>query len=150
MPKMTGLELCHKLKNTSYKKILLTGETGPTEVIDAFNDGIINKFITKDKNVSENLQKAIFDLSYQYFYEKSKPLLSHIETSRPSPLSDPVFIDFFEEWRSLNEFSEFYLINRQGSFLVKNNRGAISYFITMTEQAKSEFLSLHDEQSDNF
>lgn len=148
MPYMNGIEICRKVKTASYKKILLTGQTSPIEVIDAFNNGIIDKFIGKDQHVSEKLQNSIFELSYQYFYEKTKHLLSHIEASRPSPLSDEVFIDFFYRWCESNQCKEFYLINRHGSFLVKNKSGLSTYFIVMSENAKDEFLKLNDDALD--
>lgn len=78
MPHITGLEICKHLANAPYKKILLTGETGLVDVIDAFNQGIIDKFISKDKNVSGNLKRTINELSYQYFYEQSKSLINRI------------------------------------------------------------------------
>lgn len=145
MPTKNGIEICYQLKNSPYKKILLTGQTSPEVVIDAFNNGIIDKFIVKDQDVSEKLKKSIVELSYQYFFEKTKNLLAHIETSRSSPLSDPVFIDFFYDWCELNQWSEFYLINKQGSFLVKDKQGITSCFIVMSEYAKEEFVKLNDD-----
>lgn len=147
MPYVTGIDICQQLINKPYKKILLTGETGPTEVINAFNRGIIDKFISKDKSVSANLKQAITELSYQYFYEQTKNLIKNIEASRPSPISDPVFIDFFYNWIESNSFKEFYLIDKSGSFLVKNKGGEITYFIVFTEYAKEEFLKLNEDAS---
>jgi CheY-like chemotaxis protein len=148
MPEINGIDICHNLKDSTYKKILLTGETGPIEVIDAFNHGIIDKFIAKDKSVTEKLQKNISELSYQYFYDITKNLLSHLEASRPSPLSDQAFIEFFHAWCESNQIKEFYLINRHGSFLAKDANGASTYFIVMGEQAKNEFLHLNDDALD--
>lgn len=149
MPYINGIDLCHKLKISTYKKILLTGQTSPRDAIDAFNEGIIDKFIEKDKNVTDKLQNSIRDLSYLYFYEKTKNLLSHIETSRPSPLSDEVFIDFFYRWCESINCNEFYLINKQGSFLVKDKNGLSTYFIVMSEHDKNEFVNLNDDALDN-
>lgn len=149
MPNISGLEICHQLKDFPYKKILLTGETDPVDVIDAFNQGIIDKFIAKEKNVTDKLQNTIQELSYQYFYEKTKNLLAHLETSRLSPLSDTMFIDFFFRLCESNKWHEFYLINRHGSFLLKNKHGECTYLIIMSESAKTEFLKLNDEAPDN-
>lgn len=148
MPTKNGIEICHQLKQSPYKKILLTGQTSPHAVVDAFNDGIIDKFIAKDQEVSEKLKKSILELSYQYFYEKTKNLLAHIETSRPSPLSDPIFIDFFYDWCEANQANEFYLLNKQGSFLVKDKQGMASCFVVMSEYAKDEFVKLNDDMLD--
>ncbi len=149
MPNINGIDLCYKLKKSSYKKILLTGQTNPLEVINAFNEGIIDKYLEKDKNVTEKLQNNIRELTHLYFYEKTKNLLSHIETSRPSPLSDEVFIDFFYRWCESNNYKEFYLINKHGSFLVNDNNGLSTYFIVMSEHDKNEFVKLNDDALDH-
>lgn len=146
MPNMSGIDLCYHLKDFPYKKILLTGDTDQSKIIDAFNQGIIDRFIAKeDTNVTHKLQTTIHELSYQYFYEKTKNLLCHLETSRPSPLSDPIFVNFFLQWCEQNKTHEFYLLNRHGSFLVKINSNTNDYFIVMSEFAKNEFIKLNDE-----
>jgi CheY-like chemotaxis protein len=148
MPNINGIELCKKFKNSPYKKILLTGQTNSAQVIHAFNDGIIDKFIGKDKYLTDRLKKDIFELSYQYFFEQTKNILDHIETSQPSPLSDEIFIDFFYKWCESNQFDEFYLVNKYGSFLVKHKNGSLTYFIVMSEHAKNEFLKFNDDGLD--
>ncbi len=148
MPNMNGLEICEKFKNTPFKKILLTGQTSVTEALDAFNNGLIDKFIVKDQKVSENLQKNISELSYQYFYELTKSLISHLETSKKSPVSDPIFIDFFFSQGTLINMKEFYLIDSHGSFLVKDKSNSTMYFIVMSESDKNDFLKLNDDAFD--
>jgi CheY-like chemotaxis protein len=133
MPGMNGLELCQQLKSLPMKKILLTGDATYEKTIEAFNMGLIDKFIRKDHNITEKLQKYINELIYFYFYEKTTHLISHLETSKPSLLSDFHFVNFFNTWRRENHVEEFYLINRQGSFLVKDNNGKYACFIIMSE-----------------
>src|SRR5579872_2627138 len=146
MPNIKGIEVCHALKNQPYKKILLTGETEPIEVIDAFNSGVIDKFITKDdSNIIEKLKNNIQELAHQYFTENTKNLLDCLEISRPSPLSDPIFVDFFLRWIEKNQLHEFYLLDRNGSFLLRNNNDESIYFIMMSDSAKNEFLKLNSE-----
>lgn len=146
MPNMNGLEICHQLKNHPCKKILLTGGTDLANGIDAFNQGIIDKFIAKENlGVADKLKDSIHELTYQYFYDKTKNLLSHLETSRQTPLSDPLFVEFFSQWRNENQLQEFYLMNRHGSFLLKNNNNEFVSFIVMSESAKNEFLKLNND-----
>ncbi len=147
MPKRSGLEVCKKLKNSLFKKILLTGETSHEKAVEAFNQGLINKFIHKDKVVSQ-LEKSIQELTSQFFHERTAHLLSQLESSRLSPLSDPIFVDFFKKWRESNKIQEFYLINKQGSFLTKDNQGKSHYFVVLSEHDRSDFIRLNDEISD--
>jgi len=147
MPQLSGLEVCLKLKGTPFKKILLTGETSHEKAVDAFNHGLINKFIHKDKVVAE-LKKSINELASLYFHEKTANLLSQLESSRLSPLSDPIFVSFFKSWCESNKIQEFYLINKQGSFLAKDGQSKSHYFVLLSEHEKSAFLNLNDEASD--
>ena len=47
MPGLKGLELCRELKNSPIKKLMLTGEVRDEQAVQAFNDGIIDKFVNK-------------------------------------------------------------------------------------------------------
>lgn len=150
MPEIKGIDICNQFKYLSCKKILLTGETSPIEAIDAFNDGIIDKFIPKDKNFTEKLRKNIFDLTLQFFSDTTASLLSYLETARPSPLSDQIFVNFFIDWFKFNNFKEFYLINKNGSFLVKDAVGNLTAFIVMSETAIKEYIKVIEDLPDSF
>lgn len=49
MPSMTGTDFFEQLGDVPQKRILLTGEADETIAVKAFNDGIIDKFLTKGK-----------------------------------------------------------------------------------------------------
>lgn len=148
MPNINGLELCRHLVNCPFKKILLTGETNYSEAVEAFNQGLIDKFIEKGPNVIDGLQNYIFDLSYQYFKDATANILTHLEASRISPLSDPQFGRFFNNWCIKHKIKEFYLVNKQGSFLVKDSKDCFSLFIVFDDYEKEEFIKLNDDAFD--
>lgn len=148
MPIANGLDICKKLQSLPFKKILLTGDSLHEKTIEAFNQGLIDKFVKKDFGIADKLKAYIDELTQLYFHQKTLPLLSHIEVSKSSPLSDQRFVTFFNHWCVENKVEEFYLINKQGSFLLKHVSGELSYFIVMSEQDKIEFLNLSDELSE--
>jgi len=145
MPEMTGLELFGKLHETPVKKILLTGEMQNEEAVRAFNDGLIDRFIKKtyDLNLFEEISKYIKALERQYFCELTKPLLLHLEAGHVLPLSDVAFVSFFDKWCEENKISEFYLIDKQGSFFVINEQNETSYFVVHTEQSLNNFSKFY-------
>jgi len=144
MPQINGLEVCSQLNDTNIKKILLTGDASHEKAVEAFNKGLINKYIKKDQHLSSLLQTSIEDLIYEFFCFKTADLLSSIEASRPSLFSDEHFIRHFRQWLRQNDIIEFYALSKQG-FLAKNNTGKIFYFVTMTDKDKNEFIRMHDE-----
>lgn len=145
MPELNGLEVCKQLSSSPIRKILLTGEASHEKATEAFNQGLIDKFIQKDLNISVKLHDYIDDLINQYFYNKTSDIISHIEASRPSLLTDNTFINFFNKWCKEHAIVEFCLINKQGGFLVKDTHRNSFYFVVQSMSDKSEFLRLNDE-----
>lgn len=146
MPGMKGIELCRKLHSQSVKKILLTGEATHEEAISAFNDNTIDRFIRKDSaTLVKDIQKHIFDLKHQYFYEQTQPLLSHLEVDYKLPQSDPVFINFFQNLCATHLIKEYYLIDKNGSLILVDNENKISYLIIHTDRSLNEFIKLNND-----
>jgi hypothetical protein len=146
---MTGIELCRHLKNTKFKKILLTGEANNELAIAAFNEGIIDCFIRKG---SPSLIADIIDylsaLSNEFFYDFSKKLLSHLETNKKIPLSDPVFIKFFKNWQTENHINEHYIFDKHGNMEVIDEKGNKSLFVIHTDNTLNAFTDLHLDDVD--
>lgn len=145
MNEMNGLELCRRLENFKGKKILLTGEATPETAIEAFNNGLIDKFIRKSVNSFALLQEYIDSLTYQYFCDKTASLVAHIEAAKASVFTDKQFIEFFKSWCKDHSIVEYYLLNKQGSFAVKDATGKTSYFILQSEEDNAYFAELYDE-----
>lgn len=122
MPNLNGLELCKKLKNKRFKKILLTGEADEKIAVNAFNDGIIDKFIRKDApHFNELINKTICQLQQQYFQELSTLIIeSLVDPEFPilTAINDPVFIEIFNEFCKKNNITEYYLTDTYGSYLL--------------------------------
>ena len=68
MPEMNGLEFCQAINNPYIKKILLTGKADERVAVEAFNRGIIDRFIMKsDAQAAEKINAMVGHLQYQYF-----------------------------------------------------------------------------------
>lgn len=149
MPSMNGIELCRALRGLPMKKILLTGAADYQQAVAAFNEGLIDCFIQKDsQTLVQDILFHLGRLSQQYFVERSRQLLNHLETDYPLPLSDSIFISFFEEWCKKNKIQEYYLIDKHGNFLLINKEGKKSYFIVHTERTLNNFIELHQDDKE--
>ncbi len=147
MPTMTGIELCHELKGCPIKKILLTGEADHALAVRAFNENVIDCFVRKDDpNLVQTLQSFIQSLSQQYFRSLTHPLLTHLlEVEHKIALTDPTFISFFQEWCKADDIKEYYLIDKNSSFLVLDATGNSRYFIVHTDRTLNAFAELHND-----
>lgn len=120
MPRMNGLEFCENIKDPTIQKILLTGEADETLAVQAFNKGLIHRYIKKqDPNVFEILNQSIVDAQRTYFLNISQVMIK-AATFEPglSYIVDPVFIKFFERVLKENNIVEYYLFETTGSFLL--------------------------------
>lgn len=146
MPEMNGIELCRCLKEFPMKKILLTGTLELKQAIKALNDNVIDCYINKDNSDLINEIRSYIDiLSKNYFIEKTHSLLNHLEIHKKLHLSDEVFVGFFAKWCQENHIKEHYLIDKDGTFLVIDDKGAISYFVVATDNTLEAFLELYDD-----
>jgi len=140
MPGMTGVELCQQLKDNTIKKLMLTGEADEKIATEAFNSGIIDKFIRKDDpQFSTSLNAAIAELQQDYFQALSAIIINSL-TQNPqhhpfSCLDDPVFIQLFNKLHVKHHFSEYYLTDAEGSFMFLNFEGKPSWLIVKEEDS---------------
>lgn len=147
MPLMDGISLSEKIKSFPIKKVLLTGTAKEDKVLEAFNNGLIQRFIQKASvSMHENLLNYVHELSMLYFSELTKPLLNYLETENKISLSDPVFIDFFENYCQENKIREFYLIDKQGSFLCIDENKRPSFLIIHTNTSIEQWLSIYKNE----
>jgi len=123
------------LKDSPIKKIMLTGDADQSLAVDAFNEGLIDKFILKkDANVGQKINAAILELQDKYFLNLSQVLLKNLNTQPNSCLKDPKFAEFFNEICQTQKIHEYYLINILGSYLLLKEDGELLWFTVASEE----------------
>jgi CheY-like chemotaxis protein len=118
MPEMDGFTLAKEINDLSIQKILLTGTAQSEDAITGFNNNLIHRYIKKyEADLTTKLMAHLQEVTLDYFRKISLPLLLQLETENKLPLSDPIFIKHFEQYCKKNEIQEYYLIDKQGSYL---------------------------------
>ncbi|HET6430975.1 response regulator [Dyella sp.] len=93
MPEMDGLEFCRQIANPHIGKVLLTGRADDETAIEAFNSGLIDRFIRKnDPKAMEKLQQAIVTLQQRYFERAGRFVSEAMALGDVRFLRDPVFV----------------------------------------------------------
>jgi CheY-like chemotaxis protein len=147
MPGMTGIELCHALKNYPVKKIMLTGVADDKTAIQAFNEGIIHKFVHKNNpDVFKTIDLAIKDLQVSYFAEISKLLIKTIKNATFSFLRNNDYDELLSQILQKNQICEFYLTNSRGSMLLLTATGDMIWLVV---QSDKEISMCHQIAKDN-
>ncbi len=130
MPTHNGIEFCEQVKHLPIKRMLVTGTATQAQAIDAFNRGLIDKFIIKDTtHFDEELNQSLKELRYRYFQDISESIIKPLQAEEKCILNHPAYADFFKAFCKQNQIVEFYLYNAQGSFLLLDADANVSWFI---------------------
>lgn len=134
MEGVNGIDVCKKLANHPAKKILLTGGLDTEKIaIEAFNNGIIHRFINKaDFNFPNQLRQAIAVLQEAFFQDLTSKLIDHIPTCKI--LQNPAYINFTTMLRNKVHAVEYYLLDTAGSMLYLDESGNPTWLIIKKDQ----------------
>ncbi|MCK4870932.1 MAG: response regulator [Gammaproteobacteria bacterium] len=130
MPEMSGVEFCRALKDHPVKRILLTGQASKDVGIQAFNEGVVDRFIVKgEDDLLVEVNKGIEELQHEYFAGVGQAVLGSLSCSKRFAMRDPACVEKFLEVLRAKNICEYYLINDAGSFLMLDKYGHVSWFI---------------------
>lgn len=139
MPGMDGLEFCKRIADSSIRKILLTGKADEKLAIEAFNAGLIHRYIHKsDPQAAELITRSIYDLQWEYFQDMSDAVQRSLEINSPECFQNKHFSDFLRRFCRDKGVVEFYLADKHGSLILLDDDAQVSFLIAK---------SVHEERS---
>lgn len=143
MPGMDGLAFCEALKQSPIKKVLLTGQADAQTAIDAFNAGIIDRFLLKsDPDVLAKVNHTIAALQLQYFQEMTNMTARILAIDEANFLRDPALCRLFQDICKQYDIVEYYLTENTGTFLLLSSKGSIHWLVVNSEQDMQVYLDL--------
>lgn len=127
MPSMTGVELCRKIKHLPVKKVLLTGKTGDSTAVAAFNEGLINLFLVKhDPDLPGKLRRIIRELQYGYFKDLTAPLEPIARLEDTAFLDDPGIASWYHKFSESIRAVEHYLLLSPPGLMLAGEGGEVT------------------------
>ncbi|CDZ79388.1 response regulator FixJ [Legionella massiliensis] len=143
MPLMNGIEFCEKISHLPILKIMLTGHADFNVAINAFNRGIIDRFLLKDsKNMLYNINESIDIMQKTFFEKQSFPLLSCLSANKNTLVSLSEYSNHFKDIvKNLNAI-EYYVLDTLGSYLIISEQGHNYYFIVLTNTQLDELIDV--------
>ncbi|HEX5338209.1 MAG TPA: response regulator, partial [Gallionella sp.] len=137
MPGLDGIELCKRIKNPAIKKILLTGKADEKIAVQAFNQGVIDRFILKrDEDVFGVLNRSIAELQRAYFSQTERMLTDALAIGKHAFLRDPLFAEQFREICERLQIVEFYLCSEPDGMLMLTAEGRSTLLLVPNEDAQ--------------
>jgi CheY-like chemotaxis protein len=136
MPGMSGVEFCQAIAHLACKKILFTGIADEKIAIDAFNKGLIDRFIRKnDKDALEKLETEILDLQEAYFAAKSLPLRELLALHGHGYLCDPAFPALVHAVSEQYQIVEHYVYPDPSGLLMRQADGQAHLMVLESEES---------------
>lgn len=144
MPTITGVEFCRSIQeDVNVYKIMLTAEAGKDTAIEAFNEGIIDKFLLKQsEHLCEQIVTAIEELKEKYFHNLTKSLINNLGIGLSNLLKSPEFLKLFNETLQSSHAVEYYLLDTSGSYLFLDESGYPTWLIVRSEEDYQEQIEL--------
>jgi len=134
MPEMDGVAFCRRLNNPSIGKILLTGRAEDAVAIEAFNSGVIDRFIRKsDPLAMPKLEAAIRDLQKRYFERAAAFVAETLMMGSFRFLRDPAFRTLFESVAANVQPVECYAYCNPTGLLLLDAWGVGRFLLVQTE-----------------
>ena len=148
MEEINGIDLCEQLSHHPAKKILLTGGIDREKVaIEAFNKGIIHRFINKsDINFPTQLKQTINILKEAYFRDLSQTLIPHLPEKSTQLLQNAAYINFIRGLQTQKNVDEYYLLDTSGSIILLRSDGAATWIIIKNDIELDDFILIANEQ----
>lgn len=152
MPEMNGVEFLKKIQNKNIRKILLTGQASEEIAINAFNQGVIHRYIKKN-SIEKQLNEAIIESQKDYFKSLSEYFLNTLieKFGADSALKDPVFEAYFNGICESYNIIETYLLDPIGSYLMLDDKGRAFILHTQnTDLVDSYFFDIEGQDQEVF
>ena len=143
MPDINGIEFCEKIKDKPIYKILLTAEADKDIAINAFNNGLIDKFILKTTNsLYSELLASIDELTHKYFDGLSKFASNMGGRNLNLLLNQEAYRKLFHKVKDQHQAVEYYLVDGSGSFLFLAKNGDLAWLLVCDQNKANEHSDL--------
>jgi CheY-like chemotaxis protein len=141
MGDVTGIDVCRQLADHPAKKILLTGAADKEKIaIDAFNQGIIHRFIGKqDPELPLQLRQAVSILKENYFRDLTTKLMPYLPEANARILKNLAYVNFVKSLQLQLSANEYYLFDMSGSILFLNYEGLPTWLLIKSESELKEY-----------
>ncbi len=133
MPQMSGIDFCKAMQQLPCKKILFTGTGDEKIAVDAFNKGLIDRYIRKhDRNALDRLEEEIDVLQQAFFLDRSETLRDMLVLHDYGFLRCPQLAAVVRELYEMRGFVEHYVFPKPAGIMFCDRAGKATLMIVET------------------
>lgn len=148
MSVINGLDFCRALRGLPCKKILFTGEANEMIAVEAFNQGLIDRYLKKsDPNAMDRLEIEITALEREYFIERSGTLKDLLVQHTYAFVSDEVLVKLIDTLIVVYGFVEYYLFPDPAGILFFDANGKPTLMVVETRAGLISHLETAQDYS---
>ena len=134
MPEMTGLELLRVLAHLPCKRILLTGQADEAVAVRAFNEGLIDLYLSKlHPSLDLELNRAIQRFQFAYLEEATEVVSQVLQTVDPVVWGDPAFAHLLYRVCEDRGVVEYYAVAQPKGYWLLKADGRAEMMLLFTE-----------------
>jgi CheY-like chemotaxis protein len=147
MPGINGLEVIEQLDTWPGRRILLTGEADSRVAVNAFNRGLIQKFIPKTTKNLYRVLKADYEEMHEVVCEQIGHLLRpSLSEEQKDVLQDPAVVEGLKAMVEDLEWSEYVVVGRPFGLLGLSHSGPLQWIQLETQNSLFGLTEMLQEQ----
>ncbi|MFU8817412.1 MAG: hypothetical protein ACNA7W_18855 [Pseudomonadales bacterium] len=136
MPAIDGLQFCQSMRDPYARRALLTGVADEKLAVEAFNAGLIHRFIPKHKATAiEAVIAFIGELEREYFHQYLGRLSLNLALDPPGFLVDPTIAVEVQRLMHEERLVEYYLMSDPPGFLMLRSNGSAIRLLMLDAEA---------------
>ena len=137
MPYVDGLQLCARMNDPYARRAMLTGVADEKQAVEAFNAGLIHRFIPKHRATAvETLVAFVAELEREYFHQYLERLRTALAIDPPGFLIDPSVAIQMRRLMQEERIAEYYLVNDPPGFLMLRANGTVLRLVLLDPRAR--------------
>lgn len=128
MPAMNGLDMLQAIPNLSQDRVLLTGKADETIAVSAFNQGLINRFVPKQRpDIGSYLTQVLGDLRNGALPLYDAVWRSTLNQSQLAKLNTPAAVNWFMQFLVKHQWIEHVVVSQPFGFLGLTAQGNVQW-----------------------